>query len=393
MIFALLLSMLTGCSNEESNRLIASANISIMQGNPEILKNDDSISFKLNKDENAQVTFSRSALDKGEFFVVNIKFSGDNKIYAKILGPSYDINKDSVFEKCNGAGEFQRVIKSDNKGNCDFSVSLINKDSDIFEGKISHVEIKPIVDCSDYRLYSSNDKSVKILLCKDDVSKSECSDKAIVKWLDNLAIIRKTLNDFSGYGMDEVVYCATQEFDHYGLAGNPININRKYVVDDLKTIMSAYDKEESSSEIMWGYVHEMAHVADGFGYGKIADRIFDSELSAQLESAYVITINGFKYPNGKSAVEFFSDHTNLSNGVYSDESFLYRLFQILQPIDRNLNGLKQSLLSTEYKSNMSDYEKLNVFFNQLKKFSGQDIFNLFTEKEQQAIKTKFIDGK
>ena len=85
MIFALLLSMLTGCSNEESNRLIASANISIMQGNPEILKNDDSISFKLNKDENAQVTFSRSALDKGEFFVVNIKFSGDNKIYAKIF--------------------------------------------------------------------------------------------------------------------------------------------------------------------------------------------------------------------------------------------------------------------------------------------------------------------
>ncbi|MGN1133125.1 MAG: hypothetical protein ACI4RN_01580 [Oscillospiraceae bacterium] len=234
------------------------------------------------------------------------------------------------------------------------------------------------------KIYQSDDKTVRIIFNSKDVKNSDCQDEVIINWLNNLSIVRKTLSQFSDNGLKTVDYCAVNQFEHYGLSGNPIYINSKYVVEDLKSV------KNNKTEILWLYVHEMAHYADGYGSGKIASRVFDSELSAQLECTYALTVNNFKYSNGKTAVEYFAKNTNLSNGVYSDESFLLKLFRIFEEVDPKLRGLKQAFLSDKYKSDMSEYEKLTVFLNEISNAADINIYDFFTNKEIIAVTNKFL---
>ena len=352
-----------------------------LKGNPQIKILKSSIKAELNNDDNVKLHFTDTNLKSNDFYNVQIITKKEDSIIAEIIGGKNDINSKSVSTKFDSKkNEINKIVKTDENGRCDFTVDI--KGSGDF--KIKSVNISSASQCQDYKIYQSDDKTVRIIFNSKDVKNSGCQDEVIINWLNNLSTVRKTLRQFSDNGLKTVDYCAVNQFEHYGLSGNPIYINSKYVVEDLKSV------KDNKTEILWRYVHEMAHYADGYGSGKIASRVFDSELSAQLECAYALTVNNFKYSNGKTAVEYFAKNTNLANGVYSDESFLLKLFRIFEEVDPKLRGLKQAFLSDKYKSDMSEYEKLTVFLNEISNAVGINIYDFFTNKEIRAVTNKFL---
>ena len=379
-------ALFSGCG---SKGLIDSVQINTLSGNPDISVSEKSITAKIRDGDAAELCFSQSGLEADEFYVAQVELSRENSIYAAIKGSSEDINSDSVTAEFGQTKKAVRIVKSDSEGSCDFKIVLKNDKSDAEKVKITSVSLAPASESEKYSIYSSSDKTVKIIFRTDDVKNSGCSDKAIKNWLDNLARIRKTLDELSQNSLDCVYFCATESFGHYGLSGNPVYINREYVTEDLQSIEETREKTKAEQEILWGYVHEMAHMADGFGFEKINDRVFDSEFSAQLECAYAIAVNGFRYPDGKTAIQFFSENTGLARGLYSDEGFLLRLLEILEECDPHMDGLKSALLSEKYTSEMTSEEKLNVFFDELSEYTDTDIRGCFTQLELSTIQNKF----
>ena len=376
--------MLYSCKNEHFSMNSCTANI--ISGNPKTSIANDSIEVILRNDDSVELLFSQDDLLPDKFYSVTIVLENDKNIALKLFGSDNDINRTSVYDEINdeGACSIGRVVKTDTAGRCSFSL-LINSDSKTdVNVKITSIDIKSADFSDEYVIYESTDKTIRIVYYYEDVLKSKCSEARIIQWLDDLSVIRRTLSEFSENGLSQVDYCATQSFDHYGLSGNPIYVCRKYVVDDLNEL-SKNNSQNSSRDILWRYVHEMAHIVDGVSVGETSTRIFDSEFSAQIECAYAIMVNDFRYSNSKTALEYFSDKTNLSVGVYSDESFVFRLLQILENNSVDIKTLKSALLSEKYTEDMSKIEKIDVFLDELTRYSKIDIRGSFSKKELDAI--------
>lgn len=75
--------------------------------------------------------------------------------------------------------------------------------------------------------------------------------------------------------------------------------------------------------------------------------------------------------------------------IFSDEGFLYRILEIFYNHGTSLICIKPMLVCDAYQSNMTDVEKLSIFWDMLSKCTGHSVQDCFTETELELIFTKY----
>ncbi len=382
--------MLGGCHHQEKD-LTNSGNIAILSGNPAVSFAKDTVHISCDRKEAAVLSFREDGLMPVTFYEVSADLQVNGRLYAAIGGGSEDINGESVTAKAEqNHSSVTRIVRTDHNGQCRFRI-FAGKSDENRKGEITvrHVTLRPAEAVGSYVQYQSTDGTVRILFCKNDVQDSGMNEVKMTKWLDILADFRKEAAKLSVDGLARVDICAAELFSHYGLSGDPIYICREYMPEQLKLVAETIDKPPKDRDILWRFIHEMSHAADGFGYGAIAPRVFDSEFSAQLECAYLMTTLGYRYDGQKSASEYFSSSIPLEQRIFSDEGFLYRLLSIIETTDPQLKSIEKALLSSRYHADMTEAEKLAVFLDEISASLGFDVRTKFSAKEWQVISQKY----
>lgn len=290
----------------------------------------------------------------------------------------------------------KRVVKLNDCGAIQFGISVGTQDNE-FSGnvKIEQVAITPVKYDSDFKIVSSADETVRMIFRNSDILESGISNDKLHSWLDCYSKIRKSLKWLVGNkepynGVTDFII--TESFDYYGLAGNPIYINRDYVVEDLKAI--EIDTTSESNNIIWGYIHEMSHTFDGVDSDIYkANWLFDAEFFATFKCACALAINNYGMGNDHYLANdigmHFANSAKLSNGVYSDEGFIYRLLTIMNNTSIAWEDLRDTFLDFDNVTSTNKLEKFQMFIDILSKNSGVDIKTQFTEKEWETLISKY----
>ncbi|MDD6489517.1 MAG: hypothetical protein PUG48_06870 [Clostridia bacterium] len=382
--------ILCGCKKNEEN-LTCNAKVNILSGNPDVDFADESIKVDCSKKDSVELLFEKNGLIACEFYEVSAVINISENQYVAIGSGDNDINAKSIIKQVEkNESEISRIVKTNSEGKCSFKI-FIGNDKENLDGNVSieTVIVKPIDQSTKYCLYTSTDNKVRIIFNKDDVKNSGIDDNQIVKWLDILSEFRKEADKISVYGIPNIDFCATEEFSHYALSGNPVYICRTYVENDLQKISETIDSKKEKRDILWRYIHEICHIADGVGYGEIANRVFDKEFSAQLECAYLMEKLGYKYDGEKNVLEYFSKSIPLENKIFSDEGFLYSLISIIEKTDPELKSIEKAITSSKYNSDMTNMQKLNIFLGEISDYLGFDIKKSFSENELNVIMKKY----
>ena len=359
------------------------------KGSPRIDTSGNSTEITLNGDESAELKYSARDMPPGSFCSVNFKIEVPDKCTASVSGSENDLNRKSVSAEIGQSGTYSRIVKADPDGNCNFSISLNSDGNTGGRFVIKNAVIREAAEDTQYSVYKSTSDRISMIFCAEDIKESGISDDDIVKWLNALDDIRETASSFATTELDKVMICAAEEFDHYGLAGEPVYICRSRVKDDLKNVKETIDLPKEKQNIAWGIVHEICHTADGFGKGELAARVFDTEFSAQFECAYCMTVNGYRYKGEQSALEYFSSSVPLENRVYSDEGFLYAILRSLNEEGKDLKCLDLTLDNDQYMELTGDSEKLEKFLDNISYDAGFDVRERFSETELEIVRAKY----
>lgn len=344
-------------------------------------------------DSNVKIVINCSKLNKNAFYEAEVMVQADDYENVRLCGAESDINGTRVYTKPASQNweKLTRVVEADDKGNIDFALQIGNEE-DCFDGKakVKGIKLKAINN-KEYQILENSRKSIRIILKKEDCLNIDKEE--ILKWLDVLAEIKDALEELTGKQYDMISYVATEEFEHYGLAGNPVYINRQYMTKDMEKINENITKEKEEKNILWGYVHEMCHVYDGAADKELASWIFDSELSAQLETAYVLNKTGYGYGDNKSVYDHFEGSIPLESGVYSDEGFLDILLKFMKQHDLNMKSLEEVIKSDKFDDITTIKEKFMLFIEILAKNTGVDLREEISEKEWQVLEYKYVKYK
>lgn len=388
LLTAVFASSMIGCAQSISGSIPLSAETHIIEGQPDITIGDDYLSIKFNTKDSAVVNYTIDGLEPYSFYEVSADFKTTGNAKAMLAGSLDDINRFSIIEETNEDGIMKRMIRTDANGKCSFGVSF-NHDKLKTSGNITVSDFRTAsADSSrEFSNYSSSDDSIRILLRTDDVKRSGVDDETITKWLDLLSRSRETVNSFAVEKLDHIDICATDPFKHYGLSGDPIYISADTVTKSLQRIAETLDTD--SPDISFAYIHEFCHAADGFGREKIADRVFDSEFNAEIECIYCMYHDGLLFDGCQSAIEYYSDCTPLEKGIYSDKGLIYRILQIIDDAGKTPEDLLPALINDKYTPDMSDNEKMELFFRILNEESGINIISNLSDKEKEVISWNF----
>lgn len=295
--------------------------------------------------------------------------------------------------------ELNRVIKTDKHGNLRFDV-CIGSEYNLFRGTLDvvNVEVIPIDNSSNYTLLCSDDNTIRMVFLTDDLNKTTTDKKSILEWLNTYSLFRKDIKwligDLEPYnGASDFIL--TEQFDFFGLAGNPIYINSSFVVEKLNAISLSNEKEKAN--LIWEYIHELSHTFDGISDSNIEGIWnFDPEFFATLKTTFALGNNGFGMINdgntGTKIVNYFSRDNTLKNGVYSSDGLVYTLLSSLGEYDNrvwlHLNNVFKNL-NQEHITPSSSNEKFTLFWNALNQEYGFRVESLLSEKEWNAVKNKY----
>ena len=229
-----------------------------------------------------------------------------------------------------------------------------------------------------------------------DLNESRLGNINLQEWLNTYAELRKSMKwligDLEPYeGTTDFIL--TENLSHYGLAGNPIYINRNDVVNELKSI--ELNPRSSDNNLLWGYIHEMGHTFDGVGSESMDMRwVFDAEFFATLKCVCVLSANGYGMGGdsyiGDDIFYHFENAISPSSGIYNSDGLLYRLMHILSPLDDGgWEALHKTFISFNALSTESipptKLEKYRLFIHLLSVNSGIDIEKKFTEQEWEML--------
>ena len=358
----------------------------------------------------------KSTLDKSEFYLIkmNIKLEKcktliDNETFVSLFVNNVSdynrkvVTSDFSIEEYNAKQDdgyvLKRVIKTNKEGEIDFSLAL-GSDENFFTGQISiyDVVIIPIEECKDYKLIKSKDNRVRMVFREDDIKESKITDECLQEWIDLYSKFREDFIWLTGgkepFG-SSTDYILTETFAYYGLAGNPIYMNANFVSEDLKSINLEAGQKESN--VLWGYVHEMSHTFDGIeGSGIEGTWNFDREFFATLKSLYPLSKHNYGMGNdeyiGEDIIEHFSYTDTLKNGIYSTDGFVYTFINTIKKHDddywEHLHNVFLELQDVK-DNELTDNEKLDMFWDALNKELGENVEELLTENERKAISDKF----
>lgn len=379
---------LSGCDVSGSGKLPLSAETQITEGQPDITISNDSLTVKFGTKDSASVNYTIDGLEPLTFYNVSADFNMTGTAKALLAGSTDDINRFSVTEETNENGRQSRMIRTDSSGTGSFGVAF-NQKKLRTSGTITVSDFRTdsAEKSKDYCFFYSSDGSIRILFRSEDVKASGADSNTVVKWLDILSRCRETAASFDAEPLDHIDICASEDFRHNGLSGDPVYISSSTVTNTLKKAADTLDTD--SPDISFSYVHEICHAADGFGREKLADRIFDSEFNAEIECIYCMFHNGLLFDGTQTALEYYSDCTPLEKGMYSDKGLIYRILQIIDDTGKTPEDLLPAITSDRYSPDMSDKEKMELFFRILKESSGIDVMGNLSDKEKEVISWNF----
>ena len=317
--------------------------------------------------------------------------------------PNTDYNYDVVLAEAslhdlNVDQKMRRLIKSDSNGMIDF-VFNIGTSNNLMSGKliISEFQITPLQDDNDYVLLESGHNSVRVIMSAEDRNNIK-SEIDLQKWLNKYEELRLDIKWFVGdlepyNGLTDFVL--TETFPYYGLAGDPIYINRDFVVDDLNSIYLS--ENPLDCVLLWKFLHEMSHTFDGIENSSIKDSWnFDKEFFATLKVTYALSKHGFGMDSdslgGNEIIDHFKQTDTLKNGVYSSDGLIYTLVRTINRYDgRAWDHLHNAIILTQNADIIphSFIEKFRLFWNCLNEDLGTKCENLLSEKEWRAISSKY----
>lgn len=353
-----------------------------VSGEPSFTVNGAEVSCELKAGDELAVKYSMEA-EPLTYYAVKAKESGSCTV--RLAGGDDDINCLSVTASPDESGSMERVVRSSSSGQVEFQLRITGEGSSI----AGQAEIIP-AEKAGYTLLSDSSGRVRILLRDKDISDSGADKEQISEWLGALDSIRETASAWSADGLESVDICAACTFQHYGLSGDPIYINRDYMSGELRKAAETAELPKKQQDILHGFAHEICHAADGFGHGGVSPAVFDTELSAQLGSALCMEVNGYRYNGSLTALEYFSEKDTLGKRMYTDEAFIYRLLEIF---DEKGTYLKDILpvftMRREHSGVKTASEGLEAFLDDLSLCAGYDVESCFTETELDTVRIKF----
>lgn len=379
----------SGTNNKNTEEIIYETEVVHMSSDCSISENGKEYEIKGNGSDYGHIKFFAKALKPNKFYEISLLVDSESKDTVYLCGPDYDINMMNVYadSEINKKMKISRIVCSDDNGELSFNL-FAGKSDDGFNGKaiISEIAIKD-VNKNKYYVEYSEDKSVGIIFNKEDIDELNEKKSGIIKWLNLLSKFKTDLEELTNKKIEKITYVATENFNHYGLAGNPIYISKEYVKNDINRICSEEDKNK---QVLWGYVHEMCHLYDGILEEQISAWVFDTELSAQLKTVYVLNKNNLSFGDGKKAMNHFEEAIPLERGIYSDEGFLNVILKIMSKYDKDMNSLKAIENSEEFDVNMTTKEKFNKFMSILSNEMKIDIKKELSEKEWEVLSDVFF---
>jgi hypothetical protein len=185
--------------------------------------------------------------------------------------------------------------------------------------------------------------------------------------------------------------------NYWGLSGNPILVNQKYVPDMI-------DKVNTQGDWVFGVMHELGHDFDSYRWN------FDSEFFANFKMAYSVDRNNAKvyvgytnYYTGLSALrQYYKSYSNpngggisydqsVARGSYHHDGLTYSMLNIQQNI-----GWEPFRQTFRYFNNLQSNEipatnigKFNLFLMKLADYSGRDVFAMLTANDKSVYGRQF----
>ena len=388
--FILIISLILFCSctpdiPQNDEVIVCKSQYTCDEGNV-ICKNNE-YTFKDYK--KAELTFTCNNINPNDIYCASVCVR-TNVGNISLCGSESDINSNRVVKELSQGSDdwtiISRVIKTDNKGNADFRLIMNGyKDNANIQTVVAWSVIEHLEISNKYNVYFSKDKSIKMVLIKQDVVDNNISDKTIVEWLNVISELKDNLEYISGNKKGEISIIGTENFDHYGLSGNPIYISRKAIQENLSKISLKEDKQNCF--IMWPIIHEIAHFYDGAGDNKMSDWIFDTEFSAQLECMTALDKSGYNC-DGKSIYDYLNDKNSLDKGVYSDEGFVFVLYEMLGT-KGDLSKCIHDIITSDELKNGNNKDKFRKFKSLVEQKSGKKLSDVLSKKAFDAIEYNF----
>lgn len=155
----------------------------------------------------------------------------------------------------------------------------------------------------------------------------------------------------------------------------------------LNATMSAYT---DACNYVSNYVFQ-THNLKQFALNKLL--YSDLKFFATFKCACALAINNYGMGNDHYLANdigmHFANSAKLSNGVYSDEGFIYRLLTIMKNTSIDWEDLRDTFLAFDNVTSTNKLEKFQMFIDILSKNSGVDIKTQFTEKEWETLISKY----
>lgn len=311
----------------------------------------------------------------------------------------YSEDNSVTSENISGWISTKRVVKLNANGGLSFSILCGSGDNKLSgELVIDNVQVRSVTDDNEYRLYQSDDGTVRMVFCRNDISDSTSSDKEINELVNIYSMFRNSIKWLSGdaepFEDAHTDYVCTEYIDYFCLAGNPIYVNKSNVVGMLNRIETY--AESPDNNIIWQLVHEMCHNFDGVVSHRInSDWIFDAEFSATFKSVCCLAMNGYGMGGnsfiGGNIVYHFANSPSLENGIYSDEGLVFKLLNAIglpdnQDVYQSIRDTYSHLIRmSERETPAAAYDKFLLFVFSLSDNTGVDVLAEFSQTELETI--------
>ena len=251
------------------------------------------------------------------------------------------------------------------------------------------------IQISEADMFEQKSKHIRLRLKDEDASTVEPS--TITNWLDNLDLVYEKYYDLIGeypYNRNMITIFSVDTYPGgWALAGNSILWYQPYVRSTLLNI-------QSKGDWSFGIMHEMGHnFAPNIGIEGNSNWNWSEEMFANFRMYYAVellnaTVVLDKVYTGSELKNYYkiyaggSYENKIRKGMVegAHDGIMYTLIRIKDEI--GWDPFKQTFRYL-YKTNtnlISNWQKFNLFLNQLSEFSGTDVRQTYPEGELDIIK-------